>query len=138
MSSSSRWTSEKAFNTMRHSIFLVKFAQLNIPDNVYNWFAGFFTDTPTSTRIMDKCFDAEIQNCQQSSKDQQLGRHHTLSMQATSKLRLLETKGANLLTRRQGRRQDFGVRGAEFIGSALSLKQGMPTRDPPRYPLYPK
>ena len=33
----------KAFDTVRHSTLLAKMAQLNIPDNVYNWMADFFS-----------------------------------------------------------------------------------------------
>jgi hypothetical protein len=33
----------KAFDTVRHSTLLEKFAQLDIPDNVYNWLADFFS-----------------------------------------------------------------------------------------------
>jgi hypothetical protein len=34
----------KAFDTVRHSTLLAKFAQLDIPDNVYNWLADFFSE----------------------------------------------------------------------------------------------
>jgi hypothetical protein len=33
----------KAFDTVRHSTLLAKMAQLDIPDNVYNWMADFFS-----------------------------------------------------------------------------------------------
>ena len=32
----------KAFDMIRHSMLLQKFAQLNLPDNVYNWLTDFF------------------------------------------------------------------------------------------------
>src|SRR5664279_4464484 len=34
----------KAFDTVRHSTLLEKMAHLDIPDNVYNWMADFFSD----------------------------------------------------------------------------------------------
>jgi len=34
----------KAFDTVRHSALLRKLAQLNIPDNIYNWLANFFNN----------------------------------------------------------------------------------------------
>ena len=33
----------KAFDTVRHSTLLEKLAQLDIPDNVYNWLVNFFS-----------------------------------------------------------------------------------------------
>jgi len=39
----------KAFDTVRHSTLLEKLAQLDIPDNVYNWLADFFSGHSHST-----------------------------------------------------------------------------------------
>ena len=33
----------KAFDMVRHSTLLAKLAQLDIPDNVYNWMVDFFS-----------------------------------------------------------------------------------------------
>ena len=32
----------KAFDTVRHCSLMEKVAQLDLPDNVYNWLANFF------------------------------------------------------------------------------------------------
>ena len=34
----------KAFDSVRHSQLLHKFAQLDLPDHIYNWLANFFND----------------------------------------------------------------------------------------------
>ena len=34
----------KAFDTVRHSTLLVKLAQLDLPDEVYNWLVNYFAD----------------------------------------------------------------------------------------------
>ena len=34
----------KAFDTVRHSSLLKKFAKLDLPDNVYNWLVDYFED----------------------------------------------------------------------------------------------
>ena len=39
----------KAFDTVRHSTLLEKMAQLDLPDNVYNWLVDFFSDHTHST-----------------------------------------------------------------------------------------
>jgi hypothetical protein len=44
----------KAFDTVRHSTLLEKIAQLDIPDNVYNWFADFFTGHAHLTSYNDR------------------------------------------------------------------------------------
>jgi len=36
----------KAFDTVRHSALFDKFADLEIPDNVYNWLVEFFQGLP--------------------------------------------------------------------------------------------
>ena len=40
----------KAFDTVRHATLLNKFAQLDIPDCVYNWLVDFFTDHTHKTK----------------------------------------------------------------------------------------
>ena len=39
----------KAFDTVRHSTLLEKMAQLDLPDNVYNWLVDFFSEHTHST-----------------------------------------------------------------------------------------
>jgi len=39
----------KAFDTVRHSTLLEKMAQLDLPDNVYNWLVNFFSEHTHST-----------------------------------------------------------------------------------------
>jgi len=34
----------KAFDSVRHSAILGKYAYMSIPDNIYNWIASFFRD----------------------------------------------------------------------------------------------
>jgi hypothetical protein len=44
----------KAFDTVRHSTLLEKFAQLNIPDEAYNWLADYFKGHSHSTVYLDQ------------------------------------------------------------------------------------
>ena len=44
----------KAFDTVRHSTLLQKFAQLDLPDHVYNWLTDFFHDHSHSTMFNDQ------------------------------------------------------------------------------------
>ncbi len=44
----------KAFDTVRHSTLLEKLAQLDIPDNVFNWLADFFSGHSHSTMYRGK------------------------------------------------------------------------------------
>jgi hypothetical protein len=41
----------KAFDTVRHSTLMDKIAQLNIPDNIYNWIAEYFYERKHVTRF---------------------------------------------------------------------------------------
>jgi len=41
----------KAFDTVRHSTLLDKMAQLNIPDEVYNWIVDFYTGREHATKF---------------------------------------------------------------------------------------
>jgi len=44
----------KAFESVRHFTLLHKFAQLDLPDQVYNWLTDFFHDHPHSTVFKDQ------------------------------------------------------------------------------------
>jgi len=44
----------KAFDTVRHSTLLDKMAQLNIPDEVYNWIVDFYTGREHATKFRGK------------------------------------------------------------------------------------
>ena len=44
----------KAFDTVRHSTLLEKFAQLHIPDEAYNWLADYFKGHSHSTVYLDQ------------------------------------------------------------------------------------
>jgi len=45
----------KAFDTVRHETLMNKMAQLNIPDNIYNWIKAFFEQHFHCTRYAGKC-----------------------------------------------------------------------------------
>ena len=45
----------KAFNTVRHETLMNKMAQLNIPDNIYNWIKAFFEQHFHCTRYAGEC-----------------------------------------------------------------------------------
>ena len=44
----------KAFDTVRHSSLLDKLAQLDLPDNIYNWLNDFFDHHPHCTVFRDQ------------------------------------------------------------------------------------
>jgi len=45
----------KALNTVRHETLMNKMAQLNIPDNIYNWIKAFFEQHFHCTRYAGEC-----------------------------------------------------------------------------------
>jgi len=45
----------KAFDTVRHETLMNKVAQLNIPDNIYNWIKAFFEQHFHCTRYAGEC-----------------------------------------------------------------------------------
>ena len=45
----------KAFDTVRHVTLMNKVAQLNIPDNIYNWIKAFFEQHFHCTRYAGEC-----------------------------------------------------------------------------------
>ena len=44
----------KAFDSVRHSQLLHKFAQLDLPDHIFNWLANFFNDHSHCTVFHDQ------------------------------------------------------------------------------------
>jgi len=67
----------KAFDTVRHSTFLEKMAQRDLPDNVYNWLVDFFsvhTHTARCTKVRDRR-QSQLQPA--LSKGHRLDLHHT-------------------------------------------------------------
>ena len=45
----------KAFDTVRHATLMSKMAQLQIPDNIYNWIMDFFEEHHHCTRYAGHC-----------------------------------------------------------------------------------
>jgi len=45
----------KAFDAVRHETLMNKMAQLNIPDNIYNWIKAFFEQHFHCTRYAGEC-----------------------------------------------------------------------------------
>jgi len=44
----------KAFDTVRHSRLMHKFAKINLPDAAYNWIKDFLTVEPTARNFREK------------------------------------------------------------------------------------
>ena len=44
----------KAFDSVRHATLMEKYAALDLPDNIYNWVADFFSDHSHCTRYCDQ------------------------------------------------------------------------------------
>ena len=45
----------KAFDTVRHESLMNKMAQLQLPDNIYNWIKNYFDEHYHCTRYAGKC-----------------------------------------------------------------------------------
>ena len=45
----------RAFDTVRHATSMSKIAQLDIPDNIYNWINDFFHEHYHCTKYVGEC-----------------------------------------------------------------------------------
>ena len=75
----------KTFDTVRHSALLDKVAQLDMPDEVYDWLVSCFSGHSHCTHYTEAVFPLCLKSLPASHKDLALDRRLMLSIQATFK-----------------------------------------------------